>query len=320
LDSLPTFDRDERLLVGTETEDDACVFRVTHDTAIVQTVDMFPPVVNDPLWYGRIVAANSLSDCYAMGAKPLSVMNIISFPDSKIDMPVLSMILRGAVETIKKSGAVLMGGHTQGQDEINFGLSVTGVVHPDKIIRNSTARPGDVLFLTKPLGIGIITTAIRGDLVPPELQEKISKSMATLNADAADAMVEAGVNAATDVTGFGLMGHALEMALGSGVTIEISAGRVPYFEEAIEFFEMGITPAGTLTNMKYIMRFTDADSSVEESVATILCDAQTSGGLLISVAKDRADALGNALKKRGVFHAEIGRVVKRNKKNLVVSI
>jgi selenide,water dikinase len=319
LDNLPTLDRDERVLVGTETNDDAGVFRLTKDMAIVQTVDLFPPVINDPFMYGKIVAANSISDVYAMGAIPITVLNIVMFPSRQVHESVMAEILAGAIVNIRASGAALMGGHTQVQAEINYGLSVTGIVHPDRVVKNCTAKPGDLLYLTKPLGVGIITTAIRADLVPADLQRRVSESMADLNRGACFAMVESGANAATDITGFGLMGHAFEMAAGSKVTIEVSASKVPYFKEARTLYENGIYPGGSVKNMKHLLPKTKVAAEIDETTQAILFDCQTSGGLLISIPEKRAAALEKAFKKFKVNGVLIGRVLKKSARHLAIS-
>jgi selenide,water dikinase len=317
LDRLPITD-DERLLVGTATSDDAGVYRLSAEIALVQTVDVFPPVINDPFLYGKVVAANSLSDCYAMGATPINVMNIIMYPSGVLDVSIMAEILMGSLENIRLSGASLVGGHTSIESLINYGLSVTGIVHPDKIVRNSTAKPGDVLFLTKPIGTGILATAVRSGKLPQEVEKKIALSMATLNKDASEAMVKIGVDAATDITGFGLMGHAFEMARASGTTFEIQSGNVPFFEEVFDYYEKGIYPGGSIKNTKYLKPKTDIEAGVSEAMEAALFDCQTSGGLLISISEEKADKLALELKNRNVFHAVVGRVNKMREKPLAI--
>lgn len=302
---LPPGQPDPNLLVGLDTCDDAGVYRINDEMAIIQTVDFFTPVVDDPYSYGQIAAANSLSDVYAMGGRPLTAMNIICFPVKKLDLSVLAEILRGGADKIKEAGAVLLGGHSVEDNEPKYGLSVTGVVHPDQVLTNAGAQPGDVLVLTKPLGIGIITTAIKGGLASQEEVNRAVQVMAALNKNAAEAMTEVGVNSCTDITGFGLLGHASEMARGSQVSMTIWGEMVPVLKQAREYVNMGIVPAGTRGNLKYIGQFVDFDESVAESDRLILADAITSGGLLISVPGQKSQQLMKALKERGIQEASI---------------
>lgn len=302
---LPPGQPDPNLLVGLDTCDDAGVYRINDEMALIQTVDFFTPVVDDPYSYGQIAAANSLSDVYAMGGRPLTAMNIIGFPVKKLDLSVLAEILRGGADKIKEAGAVLLGGHSVDDNEPKYGLSVTGIVHPDKVLTNSGAQPGDVLVLTKPLGIGIITTAIKGGLASREEVDRAVQVMAALNKNAAEAMIEVGVNGCTDVTGFGLLGHAFEMARGSRVSMTIWTEMVPVLNQAREYVNMGIVSAGTRGNLKYIGQFVDFDEKVAELDRLIMADAITSGGLLISVPGQKSQKLMEALKDRGVQEASI---------------
>jgi selenide,water dikinase len=298
-------DRHPDLLVGTGTCDDAGVFRLTDDLALVQTVDFFPPLVDDPEMYGRIAAANSLSDVWAMGGRTLTALNIVGFPDHKLELDVLTAILRGGADMIRESDTALVGGHTVRDDEIKYGLSVTGTIHPGKIIANAGARPGEKLVLTKPLGTGVMAAAVKAEMCPPELYDAACAAMTRLNKDARDAMVQVGVTGATDVTGFGLVGHAWEMASGSGVEIVFRVSAIPYLAGSRTLLMSGLSSrAATETGqaLKDNVRFDDA---VEEKDRIMVLDAQTSGGLLISCPADRVDDLMADLEKRGVPDAAV---------------
>jgi selenide,water dikinase len=308
---LPAID-DPNVLVGNASADDAGVYRLSPDLALVLTVDFFTPIVDDPRTFGRIAAANSLSDIYAMGAKPLSALAIAAFPEEGFPLSVLSEILAGGVDKAREAGIHVIGGHTVKDPEPKYGLSVTGVVHPDRIIRNSTAQPGDLLVLTKPLGTGILTTARRRDLIDDATLAPAVASMLTLNRAASEAMIEVGVSAATDVTGFGFIGHLFEMTRGSGVGAEIDSATVPLFDEVIGLAR-DCSPGGTKTNLEQALasgaRF---ENGVSEELRLALCDAQTSGGLLIAVSEDRTERLLDELKKRGVAAAAtVGRMKKQ---------
>ncbi len=302
---LPRAEKDPNLLVGLDTCDDAGVYRISDEIALIQTVDFFTPVVDDPYSYGQIAAANSLSDVYAMGGRPLTAMNIICFPTETLELSVLAEILKGGADKIREAGAVLVGGHSVQDNEPKYGLSVTGIVHPNKVLTNAGARPGDVLVLTKPLGIGIITTAIKGELASAEEIDMVTRVMAALNKTAAEAMQEIGVNGCTDVTGFGLLGHASEMARGSGVNMTLLASRVPVLQPARGYVNMGIVPVGTRGNLKYIRQFVDFAPDVTEAEQLILADAITSGGLLISVPGGKGAKLVEILHSRGVPDAAV---------------
>jgi cysteine desulfurase len=309
LSSLPlSFDPD--VLVGTETADDAAVYRLNDEIAIVQTVDFFTPIVDDPFMFGAISAANSLSDIYAMGARPLFGLNIAGFPSNRLPLSVLERILQGAQSKAAEADISIVGGHTVDDTEPKYGLAVTGVVHPDKVLRNSTARPGDALVLTKPLGVGIITTALKRGLLDETAARQVAELMAELNRPAAEAMVEVGANACTDITGFGLLGHLREMAAGSGVDVTIYAGQVPILPAARTFAGADVVPGGTLNNLAYVEPHVTFDPKVSQVMRLILADAQTSGGLLISLPAWLADALLAALQAQGVTEAAvIGEIV-----------
>jgi len=287
---------DPNLLVGINHLDDACVYRINDSTALVTTLDFFPPLVDDPFTFGRIAAANSLSDIYAMGGRPLSALNIVGFPDTELDIASLSEILRGGAERVVAAGAVVAGGHSVRDTEIKYGLSVTGVVHPDRILTNGNARLGDELVLTKPIGSGVLTSAAKaGKITQDDLAEAI-EVMVDLNAGACQAAIECGAHSVTDITGFGLLGHAFEMADASGVSIEIEAGRVPLLQQALSLARDGVVTRAHKSNLEHLgERFESED--VDETLVKVLADAQTSGGLLIAVASDRADQLVAALSK-----------------------
>jgi len=285
---------DPNLLVGFDKSDDASVYRVSDDLAIVQTVDFFPPIHDDPYTFGQIAATNALSDVYAMGGEPKLALNIMAVPR---DMPseAVHELLRGGYEKAYEAGAIITGGHSILDEEPKYGLSVTGFVHPDRVLTNSGAKPGDVLLLTKPLGIGILTTAAKVDLTSPESMELAVRLMTTLNKSARDAMVKYRVHACTDVTGFSLMGHGLEMAQGSGVELHISVGDVDLIGEAVELARMGVLPEGMYRNRSFAEPYVDP-GDVELSRQDVLYDPQTSGGLLIAVDPADADALLDELR------------------------
>jgi selenide,water dikinase len=299
----------DALLVGRETSDDAGVIRVREDLALIQTVDFFTPIADDPASFGRIAAANALSDVYAMGGRPLAAMNLVAFPRKTLSLDVLEEILAGGLEKIHEAGALLVGGHSIEDDELKYGLSVTGVIHPDDVVRNSGARPGDRLVLTKPVGTGIVATAVKAELCPPEAEAEAVRWMTTLNAGASRAMQDVGVSACTDVTGFGLMGHALEVAVASRVTLEIRASDVPLIAGVLELAAQGMVPGGTHRNRSHGERSVSVEQGVDSPLVDCLFDAQTSGGLLIAVSPERTGRLHDELERRGVAHHEVGRVV-----------
>lgn len=295
------------LLVGFDTRDDAGVFKISEDTAIIQTLDFFTPMVDDPYVFGQVAATNAINDVYAMGGKPLLAMNIVCFPQCG-DLGILKEILRGGLDKIKEAGALLVGGHTVDDNEPKYGLSVTGVVHPERIIGNAGARPGDVLFLTKPLGNGVIATAIKAEMASREAYEEAVYWMTMLNKEPCAAMQEVGVNAATDITGFGLIGHLYEMASGSDVRVEVYAGKVGFMKETLEHAGIGLIPGGAYTNREYLKDKVEIDSRVDGIVADLLFSPETAGGLLIAVPGEKRDKLAEALEKRGCAFFEIGKV------------
>jgi selenide,water dikinase len=309
---------DPNLLVSAATSDDAAVYRLSDDLALVQTVDVFTPVVDDPYHYGAISAANSLSDVYAMGAKPLLALAVAGFPRGKLPLSVLTDILRGGADKAAEAGVVVAGGHSIDDPEPKYGLSVTGVVRPDAIIRNIGAKPGDQLILTKPLGIGIITTGIKQEKTSPRAAEEVIAVMERLNREASEAMIEVGVHAATDVTGYGLLGHLYEMTAGSAVTARIWYSRIPVLEEAHTLVRQGAIAGGTARNYEYLQtRVTYR--GLDEPDQLILCDAQTSGGLLIAVGPENFDALVAALRRRSVDPvAHIGEITGTGDGHIIV--
>ena len=310
---------DENLLVGIETADDAGVYKLTSDLALVQTVDFITPIVDDPYLFGQIAAANSISDIYAMGGRPLTVMNILCFPINKLDSKALGLILKGGQDKATEAGAVLVGGHTVDDDQLKYGMSVTGIVHPEKVLRNSTAKLGDKLILTKPLGTGIISTAIKKRKASLQAEEEICRSMTQLNKIAAEEMQNFAVHACTDITGFGLIGHGWEMAKGSGLGLKIRASQVPIFEEALPLAKKGILTRGDRTNREYVQGNYTIDESISKEVVHVLFDPQTSGGLLISISPDQADALLKKLWERGITAARIiGEVIDKAGQIVVV--
>ena len=296
------------LLVGIETGDDAAVYRLNDAQALIMTVDFFPPITDDPFDFGAIAAANSLSDVYAMGGRPLVALNIVGFP-AALDKDILSEILRGGYSKANEAGCLIAGGHTVDDPEPKYGLSVVGLVEPGKQVSNAAAKPGDALVLTKPLGTGIITTAAKQGVVDPEVMRGAVEAMATLNRGAAEAMIKVGVNSATDVTGFGLMGHLKSMVRGSGVTAEVRLSAVPVLPGARELLDRGVAPGGTHRNLQSVADAVNWSPQLTEQDQLLLCDAQTSGGLLISVPEDRKDALLAALDQNGVAGAVIGAVL-----------
>ncbi len=308
---------DDNLIVGIDTSDDAAVYKINEDIAIIQTVDFFTPVVDDPYTFGQIAATNSLSDVYAMGGEPKLAMNIICFPNC-LPPDIMAEILKGGYDKVKEANALLVGGHTVEDNEPKYGLSVTGFIHPDKVIKNCNAKVGDLLVLTKPIGLGIINTAIKAQMVDQKTYNEAVKVMTTLNKIGKDAMMKVGVNSCTDVTGFGLIGHALEMALGSDVTIKIFSNKVPILESAKEYAKMGLIPEGAYKNKSFVNDRAYINENIKEEIKDILFDPQTSGGLLISVDRAKAEMLMENLKNNPVDYAIIGEVISKDKYPIIV--
>ena len=298
-------------MVGFDTSDDACVYRVTDQIAAIHTVDFFTPIVDDPFWFGQIAAANALSDVYAMGGRPVVAMNLLCVPNC-LSQETVRKILEGGHRKAVEAGCVIAGGHTIQDNEPKYGLCVTGYVHPDKVLRNVGARPGDALVLTKPIGTGVLTTAAKADLLEPEQYDRLVRSMAQLNAKAAEAMLQCReIHACTDVTGFGLLGHADEMAAGSGVTVRIYSRHLPLLPGALELAEMGIIPAGAYRNRDYVMSRLSVGENVPQARLDLISDPQTSGGLLLAVAEKDAPALLAELTDKVPHAARIGYVTEK---------
>lgn len=290
-------------------KDDAGVYKLRDDLAIVETVDMIAAIVDEPYSFGMIAAANGISDIYAMGGKPITAMNIVGFPSESMDISVLSRILQGALAKLNEAGVILMGGHSVRNDEVKFGLSVTGIIHPDRIIAKGGAQVGDKLVITKPIGTGILTTALKAEMLPSHVTEKLVAQMARLNDKSCQAMLEIGVHACTDVTGFALLGHAGEIAESSSTSIEIDSKKVPIIPEAMQFAHMGLIPEGMYANWEYRNSTVQA-TGIDEDTMSVLYDPQTSGGLLMCIAPEKCPALLERLHELGVHEAaEIGRVV-----------
>ncbi len=309
LASLPPIGENPNVLVGTETADDAAVYRINDDQAVVQTVDFFTPVVDDPFSFGAIAAANSLSDIYAMGAEPLFALSVVGFPSNRLPLSVLEDILRGARHVADKAGIPILGGHTVDDPEPKFGLVVTGMVSPKDMWTNSGAVPGDVLILTKPLGLGVMSTALKAGLLDTAGEQRIQNVMMTLNRAAAQALRNRQAHACTDITGFGLLGHLREMAAGSGVDLEIDHQSLPLIDGAMDLVVGGTIPGGTLNNRTHVEPWVAWNREVPESYRILACDAQTSGGLVAAVAEDAVDDIISALKSADVLAAAvIGRV------------
>jgi selenide,water dikinase len=293
------------LLVGLEYPDDAGVYRLSDDLAIIQTVDFFTPIVDDPYSFGQIAAANAMSDIYAMGGAPLTAMNIICFPVNTMDMSVLQETLKGGLDKIKEAGALLVGGHSVEDDEFKYGLSVTGTVHPEHVLTNRGARPGDILILTKPIGTGIINTAIKANLADKRLINEVTEIMSFLNSASKDESLRFDISACTDVTGFGLLGHACEMIENQDIGLKIDIQKIPLIEKAMHFANMGIVPAGTHRNRDFRLGYLKGYETTNPAFMDVLFDPQTSGGLLIAVKREEGETLKKVLREKGVKAASI---------------
>lgn len=302
------------MIVGIDTSDDAAVYKINDDTAIIQTLDFFTPVVDDPYTFGQIAATNSLSDVYAMGGEPILALNIVCFPNC-LDPKILGEILRGGADKVQEAGAIIVGGHSVQDNEPKYGLSVMGKVHPDRVLPNANAKPGDMLILTKPIGSGVINTAIKGEVAEKSHIDEAIKYMSSLNKYAADVARCFNINACTDITGFGLLGHAYEMAEGSKVCINITSNTVKFMKGAAEYAKMGLLPAGTYKNRKHIENEYNNYCN-EEYIVDLLFDPQTSGGLLYSLPEEDGIKLLNALQENGIDAYSIGFVSKLKDKNI----
>ena len=315
---LPEQEKVPELLVGHETSDDAGVYKLTDSIALIQTIDYFTPVVDDPYMFGQIAAANALSDVYAMGGKPLTALNMVGYPVKKLGGEMLAEILRGGSDKIKEAGAVLVGGHSIDDQEPKYGLSVTGIVHPDNVWKNVGAQPGDVLVLTKPIGVGILTTGIKRSVVTEEQEKVVTETMAMLNKKATEVLSGFSPSAVTDVTGFGLLGHGSEMALGSNVTLVIEYDKVPILDGALKLSQDGIVPGGSKSNHKWLEKDVEyRNIAPEEQI--ILCDAITSGGLLIAMNPSDAEKYVKSMKNEGHDSWIIGEVTDKQDKLIIVN-
>ncbi len=297
--------KDSNVIVGLEDIDDAGVYRLSDTLALIQTVDFFTPIVNDPYTFGQIAAANALSDIYAMGGKALTAMNLVCFPSKKMEISILRDILSGGLDVLRKAQVVLIGGHSIEDPELKYGLAVSGIIHPDRILTKGGARPGDKLILTKPLGTGIINTAIKARMASETAITDVTRSMKTLNKEASTIMQETVVNACTDVTGFGLLGHACEMVEASMVGMILYTDSIPIFSQAKTYAQSGLVPGGTHRNKKFREHQVTLDPNIPPETIDILFDPQTSGGLLISLDSTKADPLLKKLKQVGIEEAAI---------------
>jgi selenide, water dikinase len=303
-----------------ERAEDAGVYKLNEQLAIVQTVDFFTPIVDDPYDFGRIAAANSLSDVYAMGGRPVTALNVVCFPKDKMDFSILREVLKGGLDMMHEADVILLGGHTVDDPELKYGLSVTGTIHPDLVIHNNTAKAGDVLILTKNIGTGIISTAIKGGVASQEAIKAVTESMTALNRTASEIMQEVGVNAGKDITGFGLLGHACEMIQGTKVGFKFDSAAVPVFPYAIDYYHQGIAPGGVGRNRDYRLPYVDFSPAVPAHLRDIFFDPQTSGGLLMAVPKTKASQLLKKLHSKGVSAAAIiGEVTTENPGRIAVT-
>jgi len=318
LSGLPKI-TDPRVLVNADTCDDAGVFKINDELALVQSVDFFTPNVDDPYTFGQIAAANSLSDIYAMGGKPLTALSVIGFPIETLSYKLMNKMLQGGIDKMKEAGVMVIGGHSIKDNEVKFGFSVTGEVNPKKIITNDKAKPGDVLVLTKPIGTGIVGFASQIDKASPSTLKAVSKSMAELNKVASDVMIEMGVTTATDITGFGLAGHLCEIVIQSGVTAEIYFDRIPIFDGVLDLVKKGVISGGIERNREYASQYVVARDGINEEMQAVFYDPQTSGGILISIDEKKGEELVFSLKKKGIEQAAIiGKIVSKSKGKIVL--
>ena len=294
-----------------EKADDAGVYKISEELAIIQTVDFFTPIVDNPYWFGQIAAANALSDIYAMGGVPKTAMNLVGFPLKQMDISILRQIIQGGLDKLNEADVVLLGGHSVEDRETKYGLSVTGFIHPQKVLTKKNLKPGDRLVLTKPLGTGVINTAIKRGIASEAITKNISRMMAALNRTAAEVMMQFSVHACTDITGFGLLGHLAEMVEDSGMALRLDSSQIPIFPEAIEYAKMGMMPGGTFKNKEFRIGMIKFSSGVDPLIQDILFDPQTSGGLMICVKREQADALVSKLIDEGVAASKIiGEVIR----------
>lgn len=316
LSSLPKFE-DSNLLVGFDTKDDACVYKINDDTVAIQTVDFFPPMVDDPYIFGQIAAANALSDIYAMGGNPATAMNLLCFP-SCLDKSIMHDILKGGYEKVKEAGAVIAGGHTIADPTPKYGLCVTGFAHPSEILSNSNAKTGDVLILTKPLGVGIMNTAAKAELLDENKIKEVTSIMCTLNKYAKECASGLEVHSCTDITGFSLIGHSYEMASGSDKTIEIFSNSVPIIDGALDYAKMGIIPEGMYNNLEYLQNKFTLGSKVTQELQDVLIDPQTSGGLLLSILEKDVKEFLSRIEAFTPYARVVGQVIDKGDKSIVI--
>ena len=314
-----TFPTDENVIVGLSRADDAGVYKISEDMALIQTVDFFTPIVDDPYSFGQIAAANALSDVYAMGGTPKTAMNLVAFPAKDLDLSILRQIIRGGLNKLTEAKVVLIGGHSIEDKELKYGLSVTGVIHPKRVLTKKGLQPEDSLILTKPLGTGIINTAIKAGMVSETLTQEVTRLMAQLNRIAADVMSNFDVSACTDITGFGLLGHLAEMVCGSGMSVRLFSSEVPVIDEALEFAGMGLIPAGAYNNRSFREKMIIFGETVDRNRQDIMFDPQTSGGLLISINRRLVNEFMSALKSAGIHQAsQIGEILNNSKEKIWV--
>jgi len=314
------FPSNDHVLIGLDRADDAGVYQISDDLALIQTVDFFTPIVDDPFQFGQIAAANALSDVYAMGGIPKTAMNLVAFPGNDMDLAILRAIIEGGIDKLKEAEVVLMGGHSVEDKEIKYGLSITGTIHPHRILAKKNLKVGDSLILTKPLGTGIINTAIKAAMAPDELCARVIEIMAALNRKSSEIMADYAVSACTDVTGFGLLGHLAEMVCGSGNSVTINATDVPIIPETLDFADMGLIPAGAYNNKNFRKQMISFAPDVPRVIQDIFFDPQTSGGLLISVDPDQADKLLDALVNGGMpYSSIIGKVISDKNEKINIS-
>jgi selenide,water dikinase len=314
--AIPT---NENVIVGLERADDAGVYKITDDLALIQTVDFFTPIVDDPYGFGQIAAANALSDIYAMGGVPKTAMNLVGFPLKEMDIGILRQIIQGGLDKMTEAGVVLVGGHSVEDDELKYGLAVTGTVHPQKVLTKSNLVAGDRLVLTKPIGTGVINTVIKGGMASAAMIENITRLMATLNRTAAEVMTGYRVHACTDITGFGFLGHLAEMLVGSGRSARLQAGRIPLVDQALEYAGMGLLPGGAFKNKEFRLAMVEFDTAVDPVLRDLLFDPQTSGGLLIGLPAAQAADLVADLVKNGVADAAVvGEVIDAPEERIIV--
>ena len=303
-----------------EKADDAAVYKISEDLAIIQTVDFFTPIVDDPYWFGQIAAANALSDIYAMGGVPKTAMNLVGFPLKKMDISILRQVIQGGLDKLKEADVVLVGGHSVEDNEMKYGLSVTGFIHPQKVLTKKNLKSGDRLILTKPLGTGVINTAIKAGVASETIIAKITRMMAALNRDAAEVMKQFSVHACTDITGFGLLGHLAEMVEGSGMALELESRQIPILPEAMDYAAQGMMPGGAFKNKNFRLPMVEFSSEVDPLIQDLLFDPQTSGGLLMCVQREQADDLVNKLIDEGMVDSKnIGEVIRAPAEKIYVS-